>query len=130
MKLLFDTHVLIWAAAAPERLPQQLIDLILDPGNVRHFSAASIWEVAIKAQLGRQDFRHDASVLRLGLLQNGYVELPITGRHAVAAGALPLVHRDPFDRMLLAQAAEDDMILVTMDATIAVYPGPIRFIRR
>ena len=130
MRLLFDTHVLVWAAASPERLPRELVDLISDPTNVRHFSAASVWEIAIKAQLGRPDFQHDASVLRLGLLQNAYAELPITGRHALAAGALPPVHRDPFDRMLVAQAAEEELILVTMDAAVAAYPGPIRFIRR
>lgn len=130
MRLLFDTHILVWAAAEPERLPHELVDLIRDPTNVRHFSVVSVWEIAVKAQLGRPDFRHDASVLRLGLLQNAYAELPITGRHALAAGALPAVHRDPFDRMLVAQAAEEDLILVTMDATIAAYPGPIRFVRR
>jgi PIN domain nuclease of toxin-antitoxin system len=130
VRFLFDTHVLLWAAAAPDRLPQELADLIRDPANVRHFSVASIWEVAIKAQLGRPDFQHDASVLRLGLLQNAYAELPITGRHALAAGALPPVHRDPFDRMLVAQAAAEDLILVTMDAAIAAYPGPIRLVRR
>lgn len=130
MRLLFDTHVLVWAAATPERLPQELADLIRDPTNVRHFSVVSVWEIAIKAQLGRPDFQHDASVLRLGLLQNAYAELPITGRHALAAGALPLLHRDPFDRMLVAQAAAEDLILVTMDTTLAAYPGPIRLIRR
>ena len=104
MRLLLDTQLLLWAAAAPERLPVAAAALIEDEGNTLLFSAASLWEVAIKAGLGRADFAVDAGVLRRGLVDNGYEELAVTGAHACAVAALPPLHRDPFDRMLVAQA--------------------------
>lgn len=90
------------------------------------FSAASIWEIAIKRGLGRSDFRVDPALLRRGLLENGYDELPINGRHALGVNRLPDLHRDPFDRMLVAQAVEEGVLLLTSDAQVARYPGPIR----
>ncbi len=90
------------------------------------FSAASIWEVAIKSGLGRADFRADANVLRRGLLDNGYVELPISAAHAAAVAHLPPIHKDPFDRMLIAQATIEGIVLVTADALVAQYPGPVQ----
>lgn len=90
-----------------------------------HFSAASIWEVAVKQSLGRDDFRADPGLLRRGLLEDGYVEVPIDGEHAVAVSALAPLHRDPFDRILITQALVEGMLLVTSDAQIAQYPGPI-----
>ena len=87
---------------------------------------ASLWEVAIKNGLGRADFSVDPSLLRRGLLENGYTELPVTGAHAVAVHGLPPIHKDPFDRLLVAQALIEGVTLVTMDEVVRRYPGPIR----
>ena len=92
------------------------------------FSAASLWEVAIKQQLGREDFRADARLLRRGLLDNAYTALPVTSAHAVALDLLPPLHRDPLDRMLIAQALVKWIMLLTADANLAGYPGPIQAI--
>ncbi|HEX7325884.1 MAG TPA: type II toxin-antitoxin system VapC family toxin [Rhodanobacteraceae bacterium] len=126
MKLLLDTHILLWAAGQPKRLPAAARRLLNDPRHQLHFSAASIWEVAIKHSLGRDDFRADPGLLRRGLLENGYAEVPINSEHAVAVGALAPLHRDPFDRILIAQALVGGMLLVTADTQVARYPGPIR----
>lgn len=88
-------------------------------------SAASLWEVAIKAGLGREDFQVDAAILRRGLLEHGYAELPISGAHATAVAGLPNIHKDPFDRILVAQAQLEGITLLTTDAIVARYPGPI-----
>ena len=127
MRLLLDTHLLIWAATDSKRLPRQALELVLDPDGTLHFSAASIWEVAIKSSLGRADFAVDAAVLRRGLLDNGYVELAVTSVHAAAVAGLPPLHEDPFDRLLVAQAASEGMVLVTVDAKLADYPAPVRY---
>jgi PIN domain nuclease of toxin-antitoxin system len=126
VKLLLDTHLLLWAAAEPDRLPRMARDLMEDVDNALHFSAVSLWEVAIKSGLGRNDFTAQPAVLRRGLLDNGYTELPIASEHAVATAALPPIHRDPFDRMLIAQAQVEGITLLTSDAVVASYPGPIR----
>ena len=126
MKLLLDTHLLLWAAGAPRRLPAAARKLLDDPGNEPLFSAASLWEIAIKRSLGREDFRVDPRLLRRGLLENGYAELPITGEHASAVDDLPRLHKDPFDRMLIAQAMVESVTLLTADPQLARYPGPIR----
>lgn len=126
MKLLLESHLLLWAAGSPERLPESARALFEDPGNELLFSAASLWEIAIKRGLGRSDFQVDARVLRRGLLDNGYRELPVTSEHAVAIDALPPLHRDPFDRILVAQAQVEGITLVTADEMVAKYPGPIR----
>lgn len=126
MKLLLDTHLLLWAAGAPERLPAGARALLEDAANELLFSAASLWEVTIKASLGLDDFRVDARVLRRGLLDNGYTELPISSAHAVAVAGLPNLHRDPFDRLLVAQAGVEGITLLTSDEAVARYPGPIR----
>jgi PIN domain nuclease of toxin-antitoxin system len=126
VKLLLDTHLLLRAAGSNGGVSAKAAALIDDPANSLIFSAASIWEVAIKNGLGRADFRADARLLRRGLLDNGYVELPITSEHAVAASALPNRHKDPFDRMLIAQATCEGITLATSDRIVAAYPGPIR----
>lgn len=126
MKLLLDTHLLLWAAGAPRRLPATARKLLDDPGNELLFSAASVWEIAIKRSLGREDFRVDPRLLRRGLLENGYAELSITGEHATAVDTLPWLHKDPFDRMLVAQAMVESVTLLTADPRLAHYPGPIR----
>ncbi len=126
MKLLLDTQLLLWAAGESDRLSPEARRAIEDPDNEPIFSSASLWEIAIKANLGRADFRVDARVLRRGLLDNGYEELPITGDHALGVLNLPPIHKDPFDRMLIAQAGVEGLVLVTADALVAQYPGSIR----
>ena len=126
MKLLLDTHLLLWAAGQPERLSSTARALIGDPKSDLLFSAASLWEVAVKRGLGRPDFRVDPRLLRRGLLDNGYEELPITSEHAVAVDGLPAIHKDPFDRILIAQAIVEGIALLTADPVVAQYPGPIR----
>jgi PIN domain nuclease of toxin-antitoxin system len=126
MKLLLDTHVLLWAAGEPRRLSKQARALIDNPDNELLFSAASLWEVAIKRGLGREDFKVDARLLRRGLLDNDYRELPIISDHVVATESLELIHRDPFDRILVAQATVEGITLLTIDALVSQYPGPIR----
>jgi PIN domain nuclease of toxin-antitoxin system len=126
VNLLLDTHLLIWAAGASQRLSRQALGLILDPANALHFSVASVWEVAIKAPLARDRSFPEAAVLRRGLLQNDYVEVPITAQHALAAGALPPHHGDSFDRMLIAQAQAEGLILLTADVKLAAYGAAVR----
>jgi PIN domain nuclease of toxin-antitoxin system len=126
MKLLLDTQLLLWAAAMPQRLSEQARQLLEDPANELLFSPVSLWEIAIKRGLGRTDFQVDARVLRRGLLDNGYAELPLTGEHAVAIEGLPPLHKDPFDRILVAQAMVEGIVLLTADTMVAQYPGPIR----
>jgi PIN domain nuclease of toxin-antitoxin system len=126
VKLLLDTHLLLWAAAEPHRLPDVARTLLEDAETEPVFSPASIWEVAIKRGLGRPDFQLHPSLLRRGLLDNGYLELPITSEHAVAVAGLPPIHKDPFDRMLVAQATASGIELLTADEMVAQYAGPVR----
>ena len=126
MKLLLDTQLLLWAAGDPKRLSAAARKLLNDPHNELCFSAASLWEISIKSALGRDDFRVEPRLLRRGLLDNGYTELPITSQHAVNIDSLPPLHKDLFDRLLLSQALSEGIILVTADARLAEYPGPIR----
>ena len=126
MKLLLDTHLLLWAAGRPERLPPAARRLISDVENELLFSAASLWEIAIKRGLGREDFQVDPRLLRRGLLENGYADLPVTGEHAVALDGLPPIHKDPLDRILIAQAMAEGIALLTVEPLVARYPGPIR----
>jgi PIN domain nuclease of toxin-antitoxin system len=127
---LLDTHLLLWAAGFPDRLPLEVRELLNDPATEPAFSAASLWEVAIKSGLGRNDFSVDPRLLRRGLLENGYSEVPVTGAHAVAVDLLPEIHRDPFERVLVAQAQVEGITLWTMDEVVGRYPGPIRMIKR
>ena len=126
MKLLLDTHLLLWAAGNPDRLSAEARTLIGALENELLFSAASVWEIAIKRGLGREDFRVDIRLLRRGLLDNGYGELPVGSEHAVAIDGLPPIHKDPFDRLLVAQATVEGITLLTSDAVVAQYPGPVR----
>lgn len=125
MKLLLDTHLLLWVSLDARELTARARTLIEEPRNALFFSTASIWEIAIKRGLGRNDFTTDPRLLRRGLLDNGYQEVPIESRHAVATLDLPLLHKDPFDRILIAQASVDGLMLATMDDMVARYPGPI-----
>lgn len=126
MKYLLDTQLLLWAAGQPEKLSRAARKLLNDPQNELIFSAASMWEISIKSSLGRDDFRVEPRLLRRGLLDNGYIEMPITSQHAVSTDSLPPLHKDPFDRLLIAQALTEGITLVTGDAQVARYSGPVR----
>ena len=126
MRFLPDTHLLIWTSQNSQRLSAAARNHIGDPANEIFFSAISIWEVAIKQSLQRATFTVDAHTLRRGLLARGFRELSLTSDHAVQVAMLPKIHQDPFDRILIAQAISEDITLLTVDADIAKYPGPIR----
>jgi PIN domain nuclease of toxin-antitoxin system len=126
VRLLLDTHLLLWVISQSRRLSPQARDLIGDPQNELSFSAVSLWEVAIKYGRGRDDFQVDPSLLRRNLLNNGYRELAVTGEHAVAVADLPPLHRDPFDRILVAQSIVEGITLLTSDPRVAQYPAPVR----
>jgi len=126
VRLLLDTHLLLWAAGPLARLSSQAQLLIDDPDNELLFSAASLWEIAIKSALRRSNFRVDAPLLRRNLLNNGYRELVVTGEHAVAVAGLPPLHKDPFDRILVAQSVVEGITLLTSDPLVAQYPAPVR----
>ncbi|WP_193072188.1 type II toxin-antitoxin system VapC family toxin [Pseudomonas sp. FME51] len=126
MKFLLDTHLLIWAAVDPDRLPTEAADIIKSPSHELYFSAASIWEVAIKT--GSGGLKLDPSVLRRALLDADYHELVITSEHTARVITLEDHHKDPFDRILIAQAMEEGMELLTHDSMVAKYKGPIRFV--
>jgi PIN domain nuclease of toxin-antitoxin system len=134
MKLLLDTHLLLWAGVAEivasnRPLPAEVGALIADQANEICFSPASVWEVAIKNALGKPDFRVDPHVLRRALLDNGYIELPITSAHTAGVANLPNHHKDPFDRVLIAQATVEGITLLTNDATVATYTAsPVRLV--
>ncbi len=128
MRFLLDTQLLLWAAGEPRKLPARARTLIANETHALHFSVASLWEVVIKRSLGRDDFVVDPHLLRRGLLEHGYAEVPVAGEHALALAGLPLLHRDPFDRLLVAQAAVEGMTLLTTDRQLARYDGPIRVV--
>ena len=121
MKLLLDTHIVLWAAGQPERLSESARTLLTKPENVLFFSAASMWEIVIKRGLGRKDFEVNPRRLRKMLIAHGYTELPVTAEHAFTVETLPLLHKDPFDRLLLAQARTEGMLLLTVDTSVSQY---------
>lgn len=121
MKILVDTHLLIWAGYRLPQLSKRARALIENPDNTLLFSAASIWEMAIKQALGREDFDVDVVGLRKGLLENNYQEVAVTSEHAVAVASLPMHHRDPFDRLLIAQAQIEKTALLTADKRLSAY---------
>ncbi|MCA1773471.1 MAG: type II toxin-antitoxin system VapC family toxin [Halomonas sp.] len=126
MNLLLDTHVLLWAATSPEKLSADALALINDDNNRLYFSAASIWEVVIKNSLQSPDFNVDPHLLRRGLVDNGYLELSISSLHTLNVAHLPTIHKDPFDRILVAQAEAEGFLLLTSDELVSQYAGPIR----
>jgi len=126
VKYLLDTHLLLWSRISPGRLSRDCVNILLDPEADLHFSVVSLWEIAIKFSLRRPDFTIDPQAFRVDLLSNDHSELPIVARHTMAVASLPPIHRDPFDRMLVAQAQTDDLILLTADKTVARYPGPVQ----
>ena len=125
MRLLLDTHLLIWAVSSPDHLSAKALELMNDEAHQLFFSAASLWEIAIKASYKRTDFKVNVPELHGELLRNGYQELAVSAAHTFAVVHLPHLHKDPFDRLLLAQAMREDLTLVTADELLASYPGPI-----
>jgi PIN domain nuclease of toxin-antitoxin system len=128
MKLLLDTHLLLWASGLPSQLSPLARELIGDPANELFFSAANLWEISIKKGLGREDFIVNPRVLKRELKDNGYSELAITSEHALAVSELPPIHKDPFDRLLVAQALVEGIVLLTSDDVVAQYAGPVRLV--
>ena len=128
MRLMLDTHLLLWAVASSRRLSGAARALLEDADNEIYFSAASLWEISIKGALRRNDFTVDPEVFRQALLESGLIELPVTGAHAVGVAKLPAVHRDPFDRLLIAQCLHEPLILVTNDTLLAGYGSGIRVV--
>jgi PIN domain nuclease of toxin-antitoxin system len=128
VNLLVDTQLLLWTIGQSARVPAAARELIEAATTEPTFSTASLWEIAIKAGLGRDDFRVDPARLRRGLLEHGWIELPVLGAHAVAVVGLPALHKDPFDRLLAAQALSEGLTLLTTDRRLAAYPGPIRLV--
>ena len=126
MRLLLDTHILPWAGFEPERLSAAAATLLKDAANEPFFSVVSLWELTIKRASRSTDAIGDPRLLRRLALANGYSELLLSADHAFAVRSLPPIHRDPFNRVLVAQATVEGMTLVTGDATLACCPGPIR----
>lgn len=123
--MLLDTHILLWALVDDERLSEPARELITDPGNSIHVSAACLWEIAIKHALGRGSMPVAPRPVLAWCRESGFVSLPVTAEHAVAVHALPPLHADPFDRVLVAQALSEPMRLVTHDAAVASYDASI-----
>lgn len=122
MRLLLDTHILIWAVFEPRRLTEDARRLISDEANEKLFSVASIWETAIKSALGRPGFTVDPARL-VDAARLDFTEVVVTSAAAIRAGALPYHHRDPFDRLLVAQAIEAGARLFSVDRRLSAY-GP------
>lgn len=125
MRLLLDTNIILWLAMDSPRLSASTRQLLSEPGVLLSYSVASLWEIAIKAQLRRDDFVVDPRKLRRAMRDADFIELEILAAHVLAVGDLPLLHRDPFDRLLLAQARHEGATFVTADHTLAAYPVPI-----
>jgi PIN domain nuclease of toxin-antitoxin system len=121
MNFLVDTHLLLWASITPQKLSAKARVFLEDGKNILWFSAVSILEVAIKQSLKRSEFRIDPRPLRAGLFQMGYTELPLEGRQALDLVDMPYFHTDPFDRLLVAQARSEGMLLLTADKQLSAY---------
>ena len=126
MKLLLDTHLLLWTAENSPRLSKNARSFLSNKNNEFYFSVASLWEIAIKSGRGRNDFLVDARLLRRELLDNDYNELPIISEHVIAVDTLPPIHKDPFDRLLIAQATVEGITLLTVDSVLTQYSGPVQ----
>ena len=126
MNFLLDTHILIWAAISPHKISSELASLLSDPNNHLYFSSASIWEISIKESLGKRDFNVNSKKLHGGLIENGYKELKVSALHAMEVIKLPFIHRDPFDRILVAAAIWENMPLLTNDSTLSPYHSLVR----
>jgi PIN domain nuclease of toxin-antitoxin system len=127
-RFLVDTQLLLWNVYGSRKLPARVGRLFRDGRHQFFYSAASLWEIAVKAARGREDFVADTAAIRDALEANGFQELPITAQHAVALATLPPIHADPFDRMLVSQAITEPMALITSDVRLAAYPGTIEVV--
>lgn len=126
MRLLLDTHVAIWALTAPDLLSRRARDLIADPGNSIHVSAASVWEIAIKFALGKRSAPPFSGVDAVRHFRDaGYDLISIAAEHAAATAELPRLHADPFDRLIVSQALTVPLRLVTHDSAVAAYSDTI-----
>ena len=128
LSLLLDTNVLLAALIAPDTLPTSTQQALRDPAVTVHFSAASLWEIAIKCSLGRQDFTFRPEDIELLARETGFTELPVLSQHTRAVATLPWLHRDPFDRLLLAQAISLPARLLTTDALLAQYSDLVQLV--
>ena len=126
MNFLIDTQLVIWALLDDRRLSQEARQILDTADNRLQFSVCTIWEIAIKRGLNRAGFQFDPREIRRHLIRNGCTELAILSEHVVEVDSLPHLHKDPFDRLLIAQAMVEGITLLTTDSTIARYPGPIR----
>ncbi len=122
MKLLLDSHVLLWFLDGGSRLSEASLAAIVEPDNDVQISVASLWKLSIKQSIGKLTV---AGALREHTALQSFAELPVLGEHAVAVRDLPLHHRDPFDRLLIAQARCEGLTLVTSDRAFAAYDVPI-----
>ena len=127
-RFLVDTQLLLWNVYGSRKLPARVGRLFRDGRHQFFYSAASLWEIAIKAARGREDFVADTAAIRDVLEENGFKELPIAAEHAVAVSTLPPIHADPFDRMLVAQSIVEPMVFITSDERLAAYPGTIEVV--
>ena len=127
-RFLVDTQLLLWNVYGSRKLPARVARLFRDGRHQFFYSAASLWEIAIKASSGREDFVADTAAIRDMLEENGFHELPVGAQHAVALSTLAPIHADPFDRMLVAQSIVEPMVLVTSDERLAAYPGTIEVV--
>ena len=128
MRLLLDTHILLWAVGMSARLPAVMRQALENPKNEVYYSAVNLWEIAIKNGLNRPDFQINPDQLLAILPEMDFAELPITARHATAVARLPTLHRDPFDRLLVAQSQTEPMILLTDDELLGQYGGNVQLI--
>jgi PIN domain nuclease of toxin-antitoxin system len=128
MRLLVDTHLLLWAAARSRRLPKEARRRLEDPANEVLFSAASLWEIVIQAALRKPDFKVDVAILRPALAEMGFVELPVSGAHTEKLAGLAPIHKDPFDRMLVAQSLAENLTLLTNDGALADYGDLVKVV--
>ncbi len=124
-RLLLDTHLLILASSSPEKLSDEAKIQLLRADNQLFFSTVSIWEISIKSALQKEGFKINAKHLYRGLLRAGYQELCMSAEHALSTETLPLLHKDPFDRLLLAQATTEGMMLMTADTQLHAYGHPV-----
>ncbi|HEY5299401.1 MAG TPA: type II toxin-antitoxin system VapC family toxin [Acetobacteraceae bacterium] len=129
MRVLLDTHILLWAITDGTRLDRETRLLLEDPGAEVLFSAASIWEIAIKASLRREDFPARPQEIADAARQTGFIELPVHSSAAARVADLPMHHRDPFDRILVAQAMAEPMRLYTADPVLTRYSELVTLIR-
>lgn len=128
MVVLLDTHILLWALDTPQRLPRDVVAQIESPETTVYFSAASIWEIAIKVALGKVDFSYSPEDIAQAAKDTGFVELPVSAAHAAKVAHLPPHHRDPFDRLLIAQILVLPAQLITTDSMLPPYSELVRLV--